>query len=97
MAGRVIFTIVVGDTPTVMFEGQNSREAQGLCKERWLKRDLTEATSAGAPLWDGKAKLRARSAHPPEITLFAEARSKAGPSDDLMLVFLVDLDRDADR
>jgi hypothetical protein len=97
MAGSAIFTIVVGDTPTVMFEGQNSREAQELCKERWLKTDLAEATSAGAPLWDGKAKMRARSAHPPEITLFAEARSKAGPSDDLMLVFLVELDSISDR
>ena len=57
-----IFTIEIGDTPTLTFEAQNLREAQELCHEQWLKDDLAEAKSDGAPLWDGKAKLRVRMA-----------------------------------
>jgi hypothetical protein len=70
-----IFTIGIGDTPTLAFEAQNLREAQELCHEQWLKDDLAEAKSDGAPLWDGKAKLRARMALPDESALFTEAKS----------------------
>ena len=87
-----IFTIEIGDTPTLMFEAQNMREAQELCHEQWLKDDLAEAKSDGAPLWDGTAKLRARMALPDESALFAEAKNNGQPSDGLMLVYLVELD-----
>jgi hypothetical protein len=50
-----IFTIEIGDTPTLTFEVQNLREAHELCHEQWLKDDLAEAKSEGVPLWDGKA------------------------------------------
>jgi hypothetical protein len=52
-----VFTIDVGDTPTVTFEAQNLREARELCHEQWLQDDLTGARSGGAPFWDGRAKL----------------------------------------
>ena len=51
-----IFTIEIGDTPTLMFEAQSMREAQELCHEQWLKDDLAEAKSDGAPLWDGEGR-----------------------------------------
>jgi hypothetical protein len=57
-----IFTIQIGDTPTLTFEAQNMREAQELRHEQWLKDDLAQARSHDIPLWDGKAKLRARTA-----------------------------------
>ena len=44
------------------------------------------------PLWDGKAKLRARMALPDESALFTEANKNGQPSDGLMLVYLVELD-----
>lgn len=91
-----IFTIEIGETPTLAFEAQNFREAREMCREQWLKDDLAEARANGVPLWDGKAKLRARSALPDEIALFAEARNNAQPSDGLMLVYLVELDLEAD-
>ena len=87
-----IFTIEIGDTPTLTFEAQNLREAHELCHEQWLKDDLAEAKSGGVPLWDGKAKLRARIALPDESALFAEANNNGQPSDGLMLVYLVELD-----
>jgi hypothetical protein len=55
-----VFTIEIGGTPTLTFEAQNLREAQELCHEEWLKDDLADAKSDGAPLWDGKVELRAR-------------------------------------
>jgi hypothetical protein len=78
-----IFTIDIGDTPTVTFEAQSLREARELCREHWLKEDLAEAKSGGALLWDGKAKLRARLALPEETVLFAQAQNNGQPSDGL--------------
>jgi hypothetical protein len=90
-----IFTIEIGDTPTLSFEAQNLREAHELCHEQWLKGDLAEAKSNGVPLWDGKTKLRARMSSPVESAMFAEAKNSGEPSDGLMLVYLVELDGDA--
>jgi hypothetical protein len=90
-----IFTIEIGDTPTLVFEAQNLREAHELCHEQWLKGDLAEAKCNGVPLWDGKAKLRARIALSHESALFAEAKDNGEPSDGLMLVYLVALDGEA--
>jgi hypothetical protein len=87
-----VFTIEIGDTPTLTFEAQNQREAQELCHEQWLKDDLAEAKSDGAPLWDGKAKLRTRISLPDESAVFAEAKNNGQTSDGLMLVYLVKLD-----
>jgi hypothetical protein len=87
-----IFTIEIGNTPTLVFEAQNLSEAQELCHEQWLKDELAEAKSDGAPLWDGKANLRARMARPDESALFTEAKNNGQPSDGLMLVYLIKLD-----
>ena len=86
------FTMEIGDAPTLTFEVQNLREAQELCHEQWLKDDLVEAKSGGVPLWDGKAKLRARLALPDESALFAVAKNNGQRSDGLMLIYLVKLD-----
>jgi hypothetical protein len=43
-------------------------------------------------LWDGKAKLRARPALPDEAVLFIDAKSDGQPPDDLVFIFLVELD-----
>jgi hypothetical protein len=87
-----VFTIEIGGTPTLTFEAQNLREARELCREEWLKDDLAEAKSDGAPLWDRKVELRARIALPDERALFAEAKNNDQPSDGLLLVYLVELD-----
>jgi hypothetical protein len=87
-----IFTIGIGNTPTLVFEAQNLSEAQELCHEQWLKDELAEAKSDGAPLWDRKANLRARMARPDESALFTEAKNNGQPSDGLMLVYLVKVD-----
>jgi len=52
-----IFTIEIGDTPTLTFEVQNLREAKELCHEQWLKDDLAEAKSRRSSVvgWEGQA------------------------------------------
>jgi hypothetical protein len=97
IANRIpsIFTIEIGDTPALAFEAQSFREARELCHEQWLKDDLAEAKVDRLPLWDGKAKLRARAALPNEIALFDEAKNNGDPSDGLVLVYLVELDGEA--
>jgi hypothetical protein len=95
MIKPAIFTIEIGNTPTLTFEAQNIGEARELCHEQWLKDDLAEAKAHSVPLWDGKAKLRARTALPGEIALFSEAKNNGEPSDGLMLVYLVELDGEA--
>jgi hypothetical protein len=87
-----VFTIEIDGTPTLTFEAQNLRQAHELCQAEWLKEDLAQARSEGAPLWDGKAKLRARIALLDESTLFAEIQNNGQPSDGLMLLYLVELD-----
>jgi hypothetical protein len=87
-----IFTIEIGDRPTLTFEVENLREAHELCHEQWLKDDLAEAKSDDVPLWDGKARLRARIALPDESAVFAEAKNNGQPSDGMMLVYLIELD-----
>ena len=72
-----IFTIDIGDTPTVTFEAQNLREARKLCHEHWLMEDLAEAKSGGVPLWDGTAKLRARLSLPEETVLLSRPKIMA--------------------
>jgi hypothetical protein len=49
---------------------------------------------AGAPLWDGKAQLRARMGYQDEIATFSDASKDAQPSDGMLLVYLVELDDD---
>jgi hypothetical protein len=50
------------------------RAAQELCHEQWLKDDLAEAKSDGAPLWDGKVKLRVRMARLDESASLLRSR-----------------------
>lgn len=56
--------------------------------QEWLKQDLLELKTAGVSLWDGKAKLRARTALPDEIARFAEAKNSGHQSEGLVLVYL---------
>ena len=75
-----VFTIEIDGTPTVTFEAKSLREASDICNAPWLREDFASAHSNGAPLWDGKAELRARIDYEAEIATF------------MLLVYLVELD-----
>jgi hypothetical protein len=88
----VVYTILSGDRPVVAFLGSSQKEAQELLREDWFLEELGRKRSGGEPLWDGRAKLTARSAVLDEQQKFeAEARADDG-SGDVALVYLLDLD-----
>ena len=89
-----VFKIEIGGTPTVTFEAKSLREANEICNAPWLREDFTSTHSNGAPLWDGKAPLRARMGYADEIATFDHASKDAKPSDGMLLVYLVELDDD---
>ncbi len=87
-----VFTIEIDGRPTVTFEAKTLGEANEFCNAPWLRDDFVLAHSNGAPLWNGKAELRARIAYEEEIATFGDATKDVEPSDGLALVYLVELD-----
>jgi hypothetical protein len=80
--------------PAFAFEAKNFREALELCKEDWLRADLSVLSSNGTPLCTAAAKLTARRATETESQLYweADADRKAQAPDDLLLAYLIELD-----
>jgi hypothetical protein len=87
-----IFALDVDGKPTLAFEARNWIEAQELCREPWLRADLSSQNSNGIPLCDAHSKLSTRRASAEEAALFGQARGAAEPSDELVLAYLVELD-----
>jgi hypothetical protein len=87
-----VFALEVDGKPTLAFEAKNTREARQLCKEPWLRADLSSQKSNGIPLCDSNSTLSVRPASVEEAAVFSQAAASARPSDDLMLAYLVELD-----
>ena len=89
----LIFTIEVDGKPAVAFEARQLREASELSKEAWFQADLNAVNSNGVPLCGIGSKLRARIANEPEREIYRAAAEVTGEaSDDILLVYLVELD-----
>lgn len=80
------------DKATLTLEANSVREAQGLCKEAWLRDDLDELMSDGVQVCKPAARLSTRSANAEEAAAFTDIAGIAEPSDDLLLVYLIELD-----
>jgi hypothetical protein len=87
-----IFAVEVDGKPTIAFEAKNLREASELCKQDWLRIDLGGLKSNGIPLCSATAKLKVRMATELEAQIYRDAERDVQASDDLMLVYLVELD-----
>ena len=87
-----VFALEVDGKPTLAFEAQNTRQAQELCKESWLRDDLIILSSGGAPLCSHQSKFTVRPANADEAVVYKEAANVAKPSDDVVLAYLVELD-----
>jgi hypothetical protein len=87
-----VFALDVDGKPTLAFEARNWIEARELCREPWLRADLSSQESDGIPLCDANSKLSARRASAEEATLFGQARGTTKQSDGLVLAYLVELD-----
>jgi len=88
----VVFAMEVDGKATFAFEAKNFREASELCKEVWVREDLITMTSNGVPLCSSTAKFAVLRAGEAETVVYRDAALKA-QTEDLVLAFLVDLDR----
>jgi hypothetical protein len=87
-----VFTIEIDGKPTIAFEAKNLREASELCKEDWLRADLSVLKSNGVSLCRPHAKLRVRLANENELQIYQDEQRDVQASDDLVLAYLVALD-----
>jgi hypothetical protein len=87
-----IFTIEINGKPTVALGAKKHQEAEGFCEQDWLRADLSALKSKGVPLCDAKAAMRVRLARSAEAALYRQVTESTKPSDDINIVYLVDLD-----
>jgi hypothetical protein len=76
-----VFTLEVDERPILAFEAGGNRKAQQVCNESWLLDDLSLLRSGGV-----------RPATLEEAVAFGLAAKNDNPSDDMPLVYLIDLD-----
>ena len=88
----LIFTMEVDSKPTLPFEAPQLRRASQLCAEEWLRADLATLSSEGVSLGRNASYLKARMANDAERATYREAARAAKASDDLFLVYLIELD-----
>lgn len=93
----LIFTIEVDGKPTMAFEASKLREAAELCNEEWLRADLNKLSSSGTPLCGLGSKLKARIANQPEREIYRDAAKVAAVSDDILFVYLLEVDGGCSR
>jgi len=93
----MIFVVEIKGTAVLAFEADNMDDAHAFAANAAERADLTELTSNGAPLWNGKDEIGVRSATAAEGDLFEEHRGEdweeephADPED--FVVYLVPLD-----
>jgi len=89
-----VFTLDVGDRPTLAFLASDLSEARELAHTGWLRADLQTVRSAGAPLWNGHAALNVRMATPDESEVYRDGwdASNTGIADDKPYIYLVNID-----
>ena len=87
----LIYTILAGDKPIVALAA-NGREAGELCREEWFRTELSALKSKGEPLYGTGVRLRARPAVDNELVRYQELSDKAKASDEVLFVYLVDID-----
>jgi hypothetical protein len=92
-----VFTLEVDGKPTLTFEASSAREAQGFCKESWLRADFGELMSRGSQVCTPEARLSARPANAEETAVYRKALGIATPSDDMLLAYLIEPDAPSGR
>ena len=88
-----VFALEVDGRPILAFEAANSQEAQTICKETWLREDLSVLKSGGVPLYTTQSRLSTRPATAEEETIFlGQAADGRESSDDMIIRYLIELD-----
>jgi hypothetical protein len=85
----LIYTILADDKPVAALEASAS-EARELLKERWLLQEWSALKVAGERLYKAGTRLRARPATEDEWIVYDRECRATG--DEILFVYLVDLD-----
>ena len=85
-----IFTLEADRKPILCFEAKTHAEAEAVQADQELRAALRSMKSGGLPICDDYSIFRVRMARPDERTRYREAASET--TDDLRLVYLIDLD-----
>jgi hypothetical protein len=93
----MIFVLEIKGTAILAFDADDVDEANAYAASAAEHEDLTELTSDGAPLWNGKDAITVRAATPAEADLFEEQRGEdweeePHADEDDFIVYLVPLD-----
>jgi hypothetical protein len=89
----LIYTILIDDKPTVAIAARGS-EARELCREEWFLEELSVLKLNGEPLFRPGMRLRARASTEEEWVRYDKACSAADDTEDILFVYLIDLDRE---
>jgi hypothetical protein len=92
-----IFTIEVDGKPTLAFGAKRYSEAEAICGDQGLRAKLNLLKSGGVPICGDNALLDVRLAHPDEAAFYKQAVGASQSTDDLMLVYLVEVDGQDDQ
>lgn len=92
-----IFTIEVDGKPTLAFEAKRYSEAEAICGDEELRAKLRLLKSGDVPICGDNALLEVRLAHPDEAAFYKQAAGASQSTDDLKLVYLVELDKPEDQ
>jgi hypothetical protein len=90
---RLIYTILAGDKPILALEA-SGLEAGELCTQDWFQTELSALKSKGEPVYAAGIKLRTRPAVEEELAQYEEASSNAQGVDEILFVYLINLDRE---
>jgi hypothetical protein len=100
MTGRLsisTFTIEVDGRPTIAFKARKYAEAEAICEDQGLRAKLRLLKSGQVPICSDNATIIVRLAHPDEAALYGQATSASPSTDNVMLVYLVELDDPPER
>jgi len=68
-----IFVIELGCTLVVGYSAKNIKDAERVCKRRWLRKGLQGLVIEDGPAWNGKTEIAARKADASESVRFRKA------------------------
>ena len=71
-----IYVIELGHASVVGYFATDIKDAENICKRRWLRRGLQDLVIEDVPVWNGKTKIAARKADASESIRFMKALQK---------------------
>ena len=87
----LIYTILADDKPVAALEASGP-EAREILSEQWFLRELSTLKVGGDPIYKAETRLRARPPTEDEWAIYDHECNTADDADDILFVYLVDLD-----